>query len=163
MIRGRRMGPDYLSECQQHRYGALWGWAGSVHPSCTGCDVAAGKVVRPLLDATFRTSTPARFGLLSYDEDGIIKTFFAYGTDNCSNWDSMTPPIYPAGMYPMGLTELRQAWSGYPHVAMYVVAGGSHTFLGTDITSVKTGTSISMLEWIKKLIDKSDGWTNVAP
>ena len=160
---GPPMGPDYLSECQQQRYGALWGWAGNVHPVCTTCDVAAGKVVRPLLDSTFRAISQARFGLLSYDEDGTIKSFFAYGTDNCSNWDSLTPPGYPTGMFPLGLTDLRQGWSGYPHVAMYVVAGGAHTFLESDIASVKTGAAIPMLEWIKKLIDKSDGWTNVAP
>ena len=63
----------------------------------------------------------------------------------------------------MGLSDLRQVWSGYPHVAMYVVTGGSHTFLGADIASVKTGAAIPMLEWIKRLIDKSDGWANVAP
>ena len=63
----------------------------------------------------------------------------------------------------MGLTELRQAWSSYPQVAMYVVIGSHHTFLGADIASVKTGPGIPMLEWIKRLIDKSDGWTNVAP
>jgi hypothetical protein len=160
---GPPMGPTYLSECQQQRYGALWGWADNIHPSCTTCDVPAGKVVRPLLDASFARSTSTRFGLLSYDEDGTIKSFFAYGTDNCANWDSLQLPIYPSGMYPMGLTELRQTWSSYPQVAMYVVTGGSHTFLETDIASVKTGPSISMLDWIKKLIDKSDGWTNVAP
>jgi hypothetical protein len=160
---GPPMGPDYLAECQQQRYGVLWGWAGNVHSVCTACDVASGNVVRPLLDATFTTNTQTRFGLLSYDEDGTIKTFFAYGTDNCSNWDTMMLPDYPAGKYTLGLAELRQAWSGYPQVAMYVVTGGGHTFLGDDIASVKTGPSIPMLEWITKLIDKADGWTNVAP
>jgi hypothetical protein len=160
---GPPMGPDYLSECQQRHYGALWGWSENIHPACTSCDVAAGKVVRPLLEATFRRITSTRFGLLSYDEDGTIKQFFAYGTDNCSNWDAAQPPLYPAGLFPMGLTELRQAWSSYPQVAMYVVPGGSHTFLGHDVASVKTGPAIPMLEWIKRLIDKSDGWTNVAP
>jgi pectinacetylesterase len=160
---GPPMGPDYLVDCQQQRYGALWGWQGNIHPLCTTCDVAAGRVVRPLLDATFKALQTTRFGLLSYDEDGTIKSFFAYGNDNCSNWDAVQPPAYPTGKFPVGLTELRQAWSVYPHVAMYVVTGGSHVFLATDITSVKTGPAISMLEWIKKLIDKSDGWTNVAP
>jgi hypothetical protein len=160
---GPPMGPVYLSECQQQRYGELWGWKESLHPACADCDVPGGKVVRPLLDASFKRNSSTRFGLLSYDEDGTIKSFFAYGTDNCAKWDSVQPPIYPTGMYPMGLTELRQAWSGYPQVAMYVVTGGAHTFLGTDIASIKTGPAISMLEWITKLIEKSDGWTNVAP
>jgi hypothetical protein len=160
---GPPMGPTYLAECQQQRYGALWNWEANIHPACTNCDVPAGKVVRPLLDASFSRSASTRFGLLSYDEDGTIKSFFAYGTENCANWEAPQPPIYPTGMYPMGLSELRQAWSGYPQVAMYVVTGGSHTFLGTDIASVKTGPAIPMLEWIKRLIEKSDGWTNVAP
>jgi hypothetical protein len=160
---GPPMGPDYLSECQQQRYGTLWGWAGNVHPACTNCDVAAGNVVRPLLDAAFMRTPSTRFGLLSYDEDGTIKSFFAFGTDNCSNWDSLQPPAYPTGKYPMGLADLRQVWSSYPQVAMYVVTGGSHTFLGSNIATIKTGPAISMLDWIKKLIDKSDGWTYVAP
>jgi hypothetical protein len=161
---GPPLGPDYLSECQQRRYGALWAWTTqNVHPACTNCDVPAGNVVRPLLDASFARSGSTRFGLLSYDEDGTIKSFFAYGTDNCSNWDAVKPPSYPTGLFPMGLVELRQAWTAYPQVAMYVVTGGSHTFLGFDIASVKTGPAIPMLEWIKRMIDKSDGWTNVAP
>jgi hypothetical protein len=160
---GPPMGPEYLSECQQVRYAELWGWEGNVHPNCTECNVGTGKVVRPLLEASFKTRATTRFGLLSYDEDGTIKSFFAYGSDNCSKWDELQPPVYPTGKFPMGLGELRQAWAGFPRAAMYVVPGGSHTFLGSNITSVKTGSGIPMLEWIKRLINQSDGWTNVAP
>jgi len=160
---GPPLGASYLTVCQQQRYGALWAWEGHTHPACTDCNVAAGNVVGPLIDATFKRIPSTRFGLLSYDEDGTIKSFFAYGTDNCANWDSVQPPPFPSGMFPMGLTELRKTWASYPQVAMYVVSGGAHTFLGTDVSSVKTGTSIPMLEWIKRLIDKSDGWANVAP
>jgi hypothetical protein len=45
---------------------------------------------------------------------------------------------------------------------MYEYTGNNHTFLSADIASVKTG-SISMLDWIKKFINKADGWTNVVP
>lgn len=159
---GPPMGPEYLEECQQRKYNALWNWQPGLHPSCTSCDLAAGKVVRPLLDVTLRTRTN-RLGLLSYDEDGTIKQFFSYGVDNCANWDSMDPPAFPFGRYPIGLAELRQVWAPYPQVAMYVVQGGQHTFLNNDIASVKTGPSVSMLEWINLLINKSDGWANVSP
>jgi hypothetical protein len=160
---GPPMGPDYLSECQQQRNGDLWGWKGSIHPACTTCDVLAGKVVGPLIETTMKRNTSStRLGLLSYDEDGTIKQFFGYGIDDCSQWDSLTPPIYPFGKYPAGLADLQATWAPYPQAAMYVVTGGTHTFLSADIASVKTG-SISMLDWIKKLINKSDGWTNVVP
>jgi hypothetical protein len=160
---GPPMGPDFLSECQQQRNGALWGWAASLHPSCKTCDLATGKIVRPLLDTTMKRNTPStRLGLLSYDEDGTIKTFFGYGIDNCAQWESTTLPIYPPGKYPLGLSELGTTWAPYPQAAIYIVAGGGHTFLSADIASVKTGP-ISMLDWLKKFINKSDGWTNIAP
>jgi hypothetical protein len=160
---GPPMGPEYLAECQQQKYHALWNWTPGLHPACTECDIPAGKVVRPLLEATLRRRTSTRMGLLSYDEDGTIKQFFSYGVDNCVNWDAEDVPAYPYGKFSTGLAELRQAWAPFPQVAAYVVNGGSHTFLSSDIASVKTGTSISMLEWINKLITQSDGWTNVAP
>jgi hypothetical protein len=159
---GPPLGPDFLPECQQQKYHALWNWGPGLHPSCTNCDVAAGKVVRPLLDTTLRTRTSTRMGLLSYDEDGTIKQFFSYGVDNCVNWDAEDVPAYPFGKFPLGLAELRETWAPFPQAAMYVVNGGSHTFLNSDIASVKTG-SISMLEWINKLITQSDGWSNVSP
>jgi Pectinacetylesterase len=161
---GPPMGPDYLSECQQQRVGMLWGWDKSLHPACKDCDLAAGKIVRPLLETTLKRQTTTRVGLLSYDEDGTIKTFFSYGLNNCAGWNALLPPAYPAGKYPMGLADLRQSWSPYPHAAMYVVSGGSHTFLGNNqLAQVKTGTGLTMVQWITKIVDKTDGWGNVNP
>ena len=119
-------------------------------------------VVGELVDATLKKYSSTRFGLLSYDEDGTIKQFFSYGLENCAQWDSDPMPVFPQGKFPMGLASLRSQWAGYPHVATYVVAGGGHTFLGSDIVFHKTG-SMTMLEWIKKLIHKSEGWGNVVP
>jgi hypothetical protein len=159
---GPPMGPDFLSACQQKRYGELWGWNGAVHPVCKDCDVSAGNVVRPLVSAVLKTYTSTRLGLLSYDEDGTIKSFFAYGINNCADWDSNPAPVYPTGKYPMGLADIRQAWAPYPHAAVYVVTGVNHTFLGSDIANVKTGP-ISMIDWIQDLVERSPAWVSVAP
>jgi hypothetical protein len=50
-----------------------------------------------------------------------------------------------------------------PNAAEYVVSGGTHTFLGSDFSNIKTGSSISMLEWVNKLVNDDTGWTNVYP
>jgi hypothetical protein len=163
---GPPMSPDFLAQCQEQKVGALWGWTGSVHPACTTCDVANGKVTRPLLQTALARAKPGtRFALTSYDEDGVIKTFFAYGQNNCSGWDSPLPPGYPAGKYPMGLAELRTAWMSNPNVAMYVVKGMGHTFLSGDTTRIKGNmTGPSMAEWITQFADPSSmGWANVVP
>jgi hypothetical protein len=162
---GPPMSPDYLSQCQEQKVGALWGWAGSVHPACTTCDVAGGKVTRPLLQTALARAMPGtRFALTSYDEDGVIKSFFAYGNNNCAGWDALLPPTYPMGKYPMGLAELRTAWMGSPLAAMYVVKGGGHTFLAGDLTRITAGGSNpNMADWIKQFADNAAGWTNVVP
>lgn len=159
---GPPYGPSWLSTCQQQKTAALWGWAGSVHPTCTACDLTAGNVVIPLLEASMKRQT-TRFGFVSYDEDGVIKTFLSYGLNNCTNWDSPLPPPFPTGQYPMALADLRSRWMGNPLAAMYVVSGGSHTVLGSDLSAFKTGTNITMLEWVTKLVNNDTGWTNINP
>jgi hypothetical protein len=161
---GPPMGPDYLSSCQEQRVGQLWGWAQSIHPACTDCDVAAGKVSRPLIVASLARASKSRFALTSYDEDGVIKSFFGYGSNNCAGWNSPLPPAYPAGKYPMGLNELRQTWANAPQVAMYVVKGGGHTFLAGDLARIQaSATSVTMLDWVKQFADNAPGWSNVVP
>jgi hypothetical protein len=152
----------WLSTCHQQRTGMLWGWTGSVHPSCTACDVAGGNTVIPLLEAAMKRQT-TRFGLTSYDEDGTIKSFLSYGLNNCANWDALLPPAFPSGQYPMALADLRTRWMSNPNAAEYVVSGGSHTFLANDLSAFKTGSNITMLEWVTKLANNDTGWTNVNP
>jgi Pectinacetylesterase len=159
---GPPMGPMYLEECQQARTGALWGWAQSLHPACTECDVAAGKVTLPSMDMMMKRTKGRRFGLLSYDEDAVIKIFIGFGQNGCAAWDTFLPPPYPAGKYPMGLAELRQRWSSSPDAALYVVSGSGHTFLGSDLSTFRTG-DLTMLDWVKNLVDNAPGWTSVMP
>jgi hypothetical protein len=162
---GPPMSPDYLAQCQEQKVAQLWGWAGSVHPACTTCDVANGKVTRPLLQTALARAMPGtRFALTSYDEDGVIKSFFAYGNNNCAQFDSIIPPTYPAGKFPMGLAELRQAWGSSQQVAMYVVKGGGHTFLAGDLTRIQSGMSNpTMADWVKQFAEGTAGWANVVP
>jgi hypothetical protein len=151
-----------LSTCHQVNVGRDWGWAQSVHPACTTCDVPGGNVVIPLLEVAMRRMT-TRFGLVTSDEDSTIKQFLGFGQNNCAGWNSPLPPAFPAGKYPMGLADLRTRWMGNPNAAMYVVAGAQHTFLGTDLSQYRTGTGINMLEWVTKVVDGSGGWENVNP
>jgi hypothetical protein len=159
---GPPYGSTWLSACHQQRTGMLWGWAGSIHPSCTNCDLAAGNVVIPLLEASMKRQT-TRFGFVSYDEDGTIKSFLGYGLNNCANWDALLPPMFPAGQYPVALADLRTRWMSNPQAAMYVVGGMAHTFLASDLAGFKTGTNITMLEWVTKLVNNDTGWTNINP
>ncbi len=159
---GPPMAPEYLSECLQVRVGKLWSWDKTAHPACGGCDAAAGKVVRPLVDTALARAR-TRYALLSYDEDGTIKNFFAFGQDNCAGIDAFLPPATAPGKFPMGLAELGRHWMSSSHASLYVFKGAGHTFLRGDLSKIQTGTGPNMLDWVKKFLDKSDPWTNVFP
>jgi hypothetical protein len=162
---GPPMSSEYMAPCQEQKVAQLWGWSGSVHPACATCDVANGNVTRPLLETTLaRAKSGTRFALTSYDEDDTIKSFFAYGMSNCSGWDALLPPSYPAGKYPLGLAELRAAWAGSDLAAMYVVKGTGHTFLAGDLTKIQASpSSQTMFGWLIDFAAGTPGWTNVIP
>jgi hypothetical protein len=115
------------------------------------------------MEAAMKRQT-TRFGLTSHDEDGTIKSFLSYGLNNCTNWDALLPPPFPTGQYPMALADLRSRWMSNPNAAEYVVTGTGHTFLASDLSAFKTGSNITMLEWVTKLANNDPaGWTNINP
>jgi hypothetical protein len=127
---GPPFGSDLMPPCFQQKTAALWGWSGSIHPACgAACDVAAGNVVAPLMEASMRRQT-TRFGLLSYDEDGTIKTFLSFGQNNCANWELGV--ALANGAYPAGLADIRTRWMSNSNAAQYVYVGKSHTYLGSQ-------------------------------
>jgi hypothetical protein len=156
------MGPKYLSSCLQKHNAEVWGWADSIHPACKGCDVANGKVTQQLMEASIKRQKGKRFGLLSNDEDGTMKSFFAYGLNNCQNLDSFFPPAYPMGLYPEGLSDLRDRLKGYSNAAIFEITGGSHVLIsGTGAwENTKIGDT-SLVQWVTWFRDGDPKWVDL--
>jgi hypothetical protein len=168
---GQPLGTEYLSTCMQQHMTKLWGWADSVHPACTDCDVAGGNVVRPLIEkALSRDKRSARFGLLTNNEDGVIKGFFAFGLDGCKalNGNIIQQGItlatgYPAGKFTAGIDELRADISKFDNVAIYEVAGGGHVLFGSAESWNTTVAGVTVLDWTKQFLSGDKAWGNVQP
>ena len=158
------MGPEYLTPCLQKATGSLWGWGPAIHPACKDCDPESGNVARPLFETTLKRQKGKRFALLSNDEDGTIKSFFAYGLENCKNIDSFFPPTFPYGKYPEGLDDLRARLSAFDDTALYEVVGGSHVLITTPAawTNTKVG-DVTLLSWTTWFRDGDAQWGNVQP
>lgn len=158
---GPAFGAEYFSTCLAQHMGDLWGWQDSIHPACVDCDVAAGNVVQPMMEAAVDRENAQRFALLSHTEDSIIKLFFGFGLNDCSGLDGFLPPTYPTGKFPMGLAELRTESADYPDVKMWVKTGTSHTFLGGIEEHESEG--VTLTEWIEQFYTDDPAWTNVFP
>lgn len=163
---GQPLGPDYLSPCLQKFVAKQWGWAPTIHPSCESCDIDNGNVVRPLVDTALNRHPDRRFALMSNDEDGVIKTFFAYGLNDCSSLNSggfSLPQAYPMGKFPEGLDELRERLAPFDNAAIFEIVGGGHVLTGTENAWGTTAGGVSLLDWSKWFLADDAKWVSVGP
>jgi len=159
---GPPLGPEYNTPCFQQRLGTMWGWAETIHPDCEECDVEGGNIVTPMIDAARRRQPLQPLGLITYDDDSVIKLFLGFGLNDCQGFDALLPPAFAAGAYAQGLAELRATLMNSQHYAMFEVTGTNHTFLGGDLAAVTSGGT-TLLDWVIDFRDGSAGWGNVTP
>ncbi len=162
---GQPLGPMYLTPCFQQYVAKLWGWKPTIHPACTDCDVDAGDVVRPLIEAAVTRKTQGRYALLTNDEDGVIKTFFSYGLDNCSALKGglALPKAYPMGLFADGLVELHERIKPFTNAAIYEIAGGGHVLTGSTNAWNTAVEDVTILQWTNWFITGSPEWRSVGP
>lgn len=161
---GPPLGPEYLPECLQAHVGGpnIWGWAGSIHPACTDCDASTGRVVRPLMDVALGRAGDQRFALLSNDEDGVIKTFFGYGENDCGSLNSFLSS-YPQGKYPAGLDDLFEYTSDATNFRMFEVQGAGHTFFGGANAWQVSSDGQTILDFVRGFVTDDPSWKSSRP
>jgi len=162
---GQPLGPMYLTPCFQQYVAKQWGWKPTIHPACKDCNVDEGSVVRPLIEAALTRKTKGRYALLTNDEDGVIKTFFAYGLDNCTSLNGAIalPKAYPVGMFPDGLEELRERIKPFKNAAMYEIVGGGHVLTGSTNAWSTAVEDVTILQWTKWFLAGNSKWRSVGP
>jgi hypothetical protein len=164
---GQPLGPEYLTPCLQKYVGEKWGWGKTIHPSCESCDLDGGNVVRPLLDTVLNRRPESRFALLSTDEDGVIKTFFAYGLNDCSSLNGggfALPQVYPQGKFPAGLAELRERILPFDNAALFQIVGGGHVLTATSNAWNNTEVDgVTLLDFTKAFLADDASFGHVGP
>jgi len=159
---GPPMSQDYMPPCWQKRIAEAWGWDKTVYPACANCDVEGGNVVVPLVEmALDRLGDEQRFALLTNDEDGVIKTFLAYGVDDCADYDAFIPPGYPAGLYPEALDELEERTTGRDNFGMFRITGGGHVLMSGDLEA-EEAEGITLRDFIIAFRDGTDEFRTVS-
>lgn len=160
---GPPLAPDYMSLCWQAHIADVWNWKDSVYPACEQCDVESGDVAMPMLEMGLarqrsdEATGDRRLALLTNNEDGVIKTFLAYGLNDCADFEpaGLLPPAYPVGLYPEGLADLRDRTADLDTFAMFQINGGGHTFLGGSYTDVEADGA-TLLDFLTAFRDGGD-------
>lgn len=114
-----------LAPCLEQTWVDLWGINAGLPAGCAACQSTTGQGLEELPRYYADTYPSARFGLVSSQEDAIIRQFFGFGSNNCGAFQ-----IVPGPPYTGALTDLRDnvlvptgKWS------TYFAPGDGHVFL----------------------------------
>jgi hypothetical protein len=118
-------------------------WNLQFPPNCTSCTTDFTEVVAAVTAAR----PTARVGLLTYDNDAVIKLFFGY-----SEGDTLVP----ATSY-----LLAQRYTA-PTTQAFVLAGTSHTMLGSldSLTGPAPG-DVKLSDWVTQWASADPAWATV--
>lgn len=121
----------------------LWrtAWTLQYPPGCTGCDTDLPKVI----DTIAAAHPDARIGLLTYDDDAVIKQYFGY-----------------TGSLVQATKTLVANQYAHPNTKAFVQAGTSHTMLG-NAASITGQGGVSLLAWIGQWATGDAAWATNAP
>jgi Pectinacetylesterase len=162
---GPLMASDYYASCLSARLGKLWNWRDAIPESCTDCDLETGDTIEPLVRWLIE-HTPeegGRHGLISSDDDGVIKLFFGYGIDECAHVDELLPPTYPKGLYAEGLADFRERTAGHDWAQMYELESTEHTWTTSHSLGDVVSNGVTLSDWLRDFLDRDSDWQTVLP
>lgn len=116
-------------------------WLIDFPPGCTGCETDFSNVINAVATA----HPTSRIGLLTYDDDAVVKAFFGYS-------GSLAPAI----------DKLLADQYARPTTHAFVVAGTAHTMLGELGTLVGPG-GVHLSSWVTQWATGDAGWSTVRP
>ncbi|MCP4599644.1 MAG: hypothetical protein GY847_03740 [Proteobacteria bacterium] len=154
---GPPMRDPYFTACLQKLVRNLWDMDEYLPEDCDECFGEDGDGFHNMFKYVVENYPDASIGLMSSYEDAVIKTFWAYGLENCNN----QIPVYPSGKYKKGLEDLRDFMDE-------ISFGGTFFFNGTDHTKLRSSefytievNGTKLVDWFTDTINGT--MTHVAP
>ena len=117
----------------------LQDWGIALPPNCPDCGTSFPAVI----DAVAAGYPSTRIGLLTYDEDATVKTFFAYSGSLMPALDSLLANQY-----------------AHPNTHAFVLAGASHTMLGSYQT-LAAPDATTLKSWVAQWATGDPAWKTV--
>ena len=158
---GPTLEPEYLTPCLQQRLSEVWNWAPSIPEGCDECDLESGNITEPVVRWSIKHTKDGRHGVISSDEDSVIKLFYGFGLNDCSSIDGLFA-TFPTGLYGEGLADLRETFSEHPGAAMYVVKSSSHVWT-TQSPGAVMSNGVVLRDWIDDFLDPEADFEDVVP
>ncbi|MCB9232954.1 MAG: hypothetical protein H6581_14920 [Bacteroidia bacterium] len=136
-----------MTPCYQAQFRSLWGLAGTLPPTCPDCFSNSGDSLAQIFPWLSTTYPNAKFGLITSQQDFVIRDFYGDGQNNCTSTSSLSVPDFQIGLnYQLDSVLIPQGNWG-----TFVPGGQGHVFLSTsDFFSTKiSGKTVA--QWAEDL------------
>jgi len=115
-------------------------WKIAFPPSCTGCDQSFTNV----FDAVVAAHPASRIGLMTWDDDAVVKAYFSYTTSLVPVQDDLITNHF-----------------NHPNTKAFEAAGMNHTMFGGLGTITSHG--VPLATWVTQWLVGDAGWATVRP
>jgi hypothetical protein len=139
----------YMAPCLQQTWRDLWNFEALLPPECTDCRNPDGGGLLNLVFFSAQKYPNARLGIISANEDDVMRFFYSFGLDDCHGGGS-----YPDGLYTEAVTDLRaQAVPYSAQFASYYVNGIHHMYEQFDDFYAPLSGGLSIAQWLGALLE----------
>lgn len=153
---GPPMSDQYMPVCLQQLWRDLYNFEDTLPSDCADCFNPDGGGISNLATFLGEKWPEQRMALFSNEQDGIIRTFFGYGLNDCAGG------TYSGQSFEDGLYQLRdEIFGDNPAWGSYYIPGTSHTVLASLGYYTTEVDGIPLTEWIESLLDGNA--THVSP
>lgn len=143
----------FMTPTLQMQWRTLWNLAPAMPPDCAECQHADGGGLINLVLYSAKKYANVKLGVISAEEDDIMKFFFAFGEPSGS---------YATGKYPQGLADLRQLAAPFPgQFASYYVPGIKHMYSQFDDFYQPLAGGVTLASWSSDVL--AGAMKNVGP
>jgi hypothetical protein len=153
----------YLEPCLQKIWRELWGLDAILPQDCKGCfNADGGGLAEGLGNYLFKDKYKDRLlgGLISSEQDQIIKLFFSAGLNGCQSSTGAEAVAsflglgsYPPDRYPEGIADFVDGVSGRDQIASYVLPGDLHQHIFRARYFEDNGLGTSIAAWLGHVLD----------
>mgnify|MGYP002777819800 CR=1 FL=1 len=147
---GPLMADMVLAPCLQEKVSELWNLPATLPADCPECvpGTPGGSLVN--LPVFFGARYPSELhGLISSEEDSIIRSFFGFGANDCAAaLPAMSGAEYKAGLYDLRDNYLKNSgtWGSF------IQTGDAHTWIGVDAFYTAEVGGVRLVDWIADLL-----------
>ena len=144
---GPPLSDQYMPVCLQETWRELYNFEDTLPADCADCFDEGGGGISNLAIWLGEKWTDQRLALFSAEQDGVIRTFFGYGLQDCDGGS------YPGPTFEDGLYQWRDEVLGdSPVWGSYFVAGTGHTILSSPGYYTTEVAGVPLTEWIDALL-----------